>query len=93
LLKVDVEGDELNVLLGIDAAHWPMIRQVVVEVHDVDGRLHDVCRLLRGVGYTSVVSEQQRTVCSAGGYVAVIPAAAQLHYVWATRAPPSASVP
>src|SRR5262249_60403938 len=39
LLKVDVEKAELDVLEGIEATDWPRIRQVVVEVHDLDGRL------------------------------------------------------
>jgi FkbM family methyltransferase len=46
LLKVDVEGAELDVLLGIDARHWPLIGQVAMEVQDIDGRLADVCDLL-----------------------------------------------
>ncbi len=32
LLKVDVEGAELDVLRGIEERHWPLIRQAVVEV-------------------------------------------------------------
>jgi FkbM family methyltransferase len=32
LLKVDVEGAELDVLRGIEDRHWPLIRQAVVEV-------------------------------------------------------------
>jgi FkbM family methyltransferase len=32
-LKLDVEGDEFHVLNGISELHWPMIRQMVVEVH------------------------------------------------------------
>ncbi|WP_031465998.1 FkbM family methyltransferase [Sciscionella sediminilitoris] len=32
LLKVDVEGAELEVLHGIEDRHWPLIRQAVVEV-------------------------------------------------------------
>lgn len=48
LLKVDVEGDELEVLRGIDAFDWPAIDQVAVEVHDVDDRLKLVVELLRG---------------------------------------------
>jgi FkbM family methyltransferase len=32
LLKVDVEGAELDVLRGIEDRHWPIIRQAVVEV-------------------------------------------------------------
>ncbi len=37
LLKIDVEKSELDVLKGIDDVHWPLIRQVVVEVHDIGG--------------------------------------------------------
>ena len=33
LLKIDVEGAELDVLAGIDATDWPLIRQVVAESH------------------------------------------------------------
>lgn len=33
LLKIDVEGDELAVLQGLAAPHWPAIRQVALEVH------------------------------------------------------------
>ncbi len=32
LLKVDVEGAELDVLRGVDPQDWARIRQVVVEV-------------------------------------------------------------
>jgi FkbM family methyltransferase len=46
LLKIDVEGAELDVLLGIEARHWPLIHQVVMELQDLDGRLDEVCGLL-----------------------------------------------
>jgi FkbM family methyltransferase len=42
LLKIDAEGAEVDVLRGLDARHWPLIRQAVVEVQDVDGRLDAV---------------------------------------------------
>jgi FkbM family methyltransferase len=32
LLKVDVEGAELDVLRGIEERHWPLVKQAVVEV-------------------------------------------------------------
>ncbi|MBE1494252.1 FkbM family methyltransferase [Amycolatopsis lexingtonensis] len=32
LLKVDVEGAELDVLRGLEDRHWPLVRQAVVEV-------------------------------------------------------------
>jgi FkbM family methyltransferase len=50
LLKVDVEGAELEVLLGIDPPQWPLIGQALLEVQDLDGRLAAVCDLLRGHG-------------------------------------------
>ncbi|AGP59508.1 31-O-demethyl-FK506 methyltransferase [Streptomyces rapamycinicus NRRL 5491] len=58
LLKIDVEKNERHVMAGIDAADWPRIRQVVTEVHDIDGRLDEVLTLLRGQGFT-VLSEQE----------------------------------
>ena len=33
LLKIDTEGAEKDVLAGLDEADWPLIRQLVVEVH------------------------------------------------------------
>ncbi|MFI9386595.1 FkbM family methyltransferase [Kutzneria sp. NPDC052558] len=46
LLKVDVEGAELEVLHGIDPGHWALVRQVVLEVQDLDDRLAQVCDLV-----------------------------------------------
>ncbi|APU15484.1 MULTISPECIES: FkbM family methyltransferase [Actinoalloteichus] len=56
LLKIDVEGAELDVLRGIDDADWPRIRQVVAEVEDFHGRLSAFCTLLQEKGF-SVVDE------------------------------------
>jgi FkbM family methyltransferase len=52
LLKIDVEGAELDVLRGVDARHWPLIDQVVLEVQDLDGRLDAIRGLLTGHGLT-----------------------------------------
>jgi FkbM family methyltransferase len=51
LIKIDVEGSELDVLRGIDDADWPRVRRVILEVQDSDGRLATVTELLRGRGY------------------------------------------
>lgn len=34
LLKIDAEKSELAILRGIDEEHWPLIDQIVMEVHD-----------------------------------------------------------
>jgi len=61
LLKLDVQQSEMDVLEGIDPEHWPIIRQVVVEVHDLDGRLDRVTSLLERHGF-AVAVEQEATL-------------------------------
>ncbi|MGW2591729.1 FkbM family methyltransferase [Streptomyces sp. NPDC001515] len=63
LLKVDVEGAEADVLLGIDDAQWPRIRRVVVEVADLDDQLERVCSILRAQGFE--VTPQQAPLTDA----------------------------
>lgn len=57
LLKVDVEKSELDVLLGIEPQDWSKIRQIVVEVHDTDGRLNQITGLLASHGYELTVDQ------------------------------------
>jgi len=59
LLKVDIEGGELDVLRGIDEQDWPKIRQVVLEVHNVRGRLEQVQSLLAAHGLSRQIAEQE----------------------------------
>jgi FkbM family methyltransferase len=59
LLKIDVQKAELDVLRGIDDEHWPGIRQIVMEVHDLDGRLEEVTRLLEGRGFRVAVEQDE----------------------------------
>jgi 31-O-methyltransferase len=58
LLKIDVERSELDVLAGIEDADWPKIRQVVMEIHDEEGRGDQVIDSLRSHGFR-VVCEQE----------------------------------
>ncbi|AKN74580.1 31-O-demethyl-FK506 methyltransferase [Streptomyces sp. PBH53] len=57
LLKIDVEKAEEDVLRGITPELWAGIRQIVMEVHDVEGRLASVTTTLERRGFT-VVHEQ-----------------------------------
>ncbi len=51
LLKIDVEKSEQDVLAGIEDEHWPLIRQLVVEVHDSGGKVGRISALLESKGY------------------------------------------
>lgn len=55
LLKIDVEKSELDVIAGIEEAHWPIIQQVVLEVHDVGERVTTLKRLLETHGLNTTV--------------------------------------
>lgn len=52
LLKIDVEGSELEVLEGLDDSDWRRVRQCVIEVQDLDGRLDTVLGMLGAQGFT-----------------------------------------
>lgn len=73
LLKVDVEGAEEDVLMGMADGldlespggiaelkeRWSRVGAIVMELHDVDGRLHRVRHLLESVGGFRVDLEQE----------------------------------
>jgi len=54
LVKIDVEGAEEDVLGGVEDADWPRLRQFVIEVHDVNGRLERMTALLQRHGYRTI---------------------------------------
>ena len=55
MLKIDVEGAEWDVLMGIDDATWARVQQCVIETHDIDGRVEKAMRLLKAKGFKHVV--------------------------------------
>lgn len=59
LLKVDVEKSELDVLLGIEEQDWSKIKQVVVEVHDLEHRVEKITNLLKEQGLSEITLEQE----------------------------------
>lgn len=59
LLKIDVQKAELDVLHGIDEGNWAKVQQIVMEVHDIDGRLQQVVQLLRQHGFTVAVEQDE----------------------------------
>jgi 31-O-methyltransferase len=58
LLKIDVEKSESAVLRGLRDADWPKVRQVVAEVHDLDGALDSFVTSLDRRGFTVAVEQE-----------------------------------
>lgn len=60
ILKVDAEKSELAVLRGIEKEHWPIIQQIVLEVHDSgEGEIDEACALLKGHGFDVAVDQEK----------------------------------
>ena len=57
LLKIDAEKSEHEVLAGLTDADWPRVRQIVIEVHDFDGRLRRIQEFLREKGFRLQVEQ------------------------------------
>ena len=57
LLKIDCEGNELNVINGINNKHWPIIKQIVIEVNDINGRFNYISEKLTTSGYKIKVTK------------------------------------
>lgn len=62
LLKIDAEKAELDILLGIEKKDWPKIRQIVVDVHDIDNRLDKVLTILHQNGLKKITVDQPPTL-------------------------------
>lgn len=56
-LKIDVQKSELDVLRGIEEEDWPRIRQIVVEVHDINDRLGSIRAMLEQRGYEVAIEQ------------------------------------
>jgi FkbM family methyltransferase len=49
-LKIDVEGNEISVLEGIEPMHWSIFKQVAIEAHNAELR-EQVCKILAQHGF------------------------------------------
>lgn len=68
VLKIDVEHAEEEVLAGLGDAHWPLVQQLAVEVHDHGGRLDRLRSLVAARGF-EVSVEQDPLFESTGIYM------------------------
>lgn len=57
LLKIDVEGEECEVLKGIEEKDWGKIKQIFAEVHDREGRLEQIRTLLTTHGFNITIEK------------------------------------
>lgn len=57
LLKIDVEGDEIEILQGIEPQDWTKIQQIVAEVHPGSNRLASFCSILRDYGFKVTIEK------------------------------------
>jgi hypothetical protein len=45
-------------LKGIEEGDWKKIRQLIIEVHDIEGRVHEMTRLLEENGFAVKVDQE-----------------------------------
>ncbi|CAM9161772.1 unnamed protein product, partial [Ectocarpus fasciculatus] len=57
LLKIDVEGDELEALMSLKDS-WHKVRQIVMEVYDKSNRLGETVELLKRQGFAVTTKKQ-----------------------------------
>lgn len=57
LIKIDVHRGSEQVLAGIDADHWPLIRQVVIEHHSSSVVKSDIERRLSALGFATTTAQ------------------------------------
>jgi len=55
VLKIDVEGAEIDVIAGARMDQWHRVRQIVLEGNDLDGRRDRLCSMLHERGFTKQV--------------------------------------
>ncbi|HLM56823.1 MAG TPA: amino acid adenylation domain-containing protein, partial [Pyrinomonadaceae bacterium] len=96
LLKVDAEKSELDILKGIREEDWQRIKQLVIEVHDIGGRLDKITAMLTRHGYSFAV-EQDAYLANTGLYSVYAVHPSRAHKVTAREgaedSPPSLSAP
>lgn len=59
LLKIDVENSEHLVIGGLLDEDWDKVQSVIIEVHDLEGRLNSIKTLLEEKGFHTYVEKEE----------------------------------
>jgi FkbM family methyltransferase len=59
LMKIDVQKCELEVVEGIDERDWAKFSQIVLEAHDIDGRVATLRALFERHGFDVIVEQDE----------------------------------
>jgi len=68
LLKIDCEGAEYDVLMGIKENHWGRVKKVVAEVYNHENRVEKIRKLLESKGFSKIQIEEDEGVKGANLY-------------------------
>ena len=60
LLKIDCEGEEINVLRGIKTEHWQLINAIVMEVNDIENNVVFAKNILSKYGFKHIKLEKEK---------------------------------
>ena len=83
LLKIDTEAAESDIVAGVRSEHWPLIRQVVMELHNGEPQAQTMGDFLESVGFS--VRCQKRDRRFREQLVAGSPTGAVAHSRWECR--------
>jgi FkbM family methyltransferase len=73
LLKIDVEGAELEVLAGIEDRHWPLIRQLAMEIEPANRpRVPALQDRLRSSGFARIETESMFRSANSGNALCML---------------------
>ena len=60
LLKIDCEGEEVNVLRGIGEHQWKIIQCIIMEVHNIDNNVNTTKSLLDKKGFKNILIKHEK---------------------------------
>jgi len=60
LLKIDCEGEEINVLTGIKNEHWLLIKSIIMEVNDINNNMEKAKSILKKQGFNTIKVEKEK---------------------------------